>query len=311
MGATALPIDRVTAIALDPGARVVVGGAVRTSIDGSVFGVPDLFDLQAGGLRVEGPSSELQYTLTPTGGIGTGCALAGVQSPCLVPRIGQLAHARLKTQGELMSTLTGSVSIESVLPPPPAPPVTPAVVSVLEVVAALTAALVVVTALRRWAARRTRTALGRVRSAAREAMRATTGDATLVGVRTQIQAMLERATKLDGARRACARRLAKMDSATLERRREACARSSSPEAAEALTWLTAECAEAARLESDLASSVVGLERIESALRVVALRTREHRGTRARVAQGDPVDAMALELELRDEAFAEVGLRADR
>jgi hypothetical protein len=101
-----------------------------------------------------------------------------------------------------------------------------------------------------------------------------------------------------------------MDRTALERRREACARSSSPEAGEALTWLTAECAEAARLESDLASSVVGLERIESALRVVALRTREHRGTRARIAKNDPVDALALELELREEARAEVGLTAD-
>jgi hypothetical protein len=61
---------------------------------------------------------------------------------------------------------------------------------------------------------------------------------------------------------------------------------------------------ATRLESDLASSVVGLERIESALRVVTLRTREHRGTRARAGTGDPVDAVALELELRDEAIGE-------
>jgi hypothetical protein len=305
MASTPLPIDRVTAIALDPGAHVVVGGLVRTSVDGSVFTVPDLFDLQAGGLQVVGPSSEAQFTLAPTGEVGGGCALAGVQSPCLVPRIAQLAHARLKTQGELASTLTGSVEIVGVVPPPPAPPITPKIVGVLEVVAAIAALLVVFAAVRRFVAARARSALGRVRAAAREAMRATTGDATLDGLHNQVRAMLARANSLDEARQACAHKLAQIDRRALERRREACARSQSPDAAEALTWVTAECAEAARLESDLASSVVGLERIESALRVVTLRTREHRGTRARVAKGDPVDAVALELELRDEALDEV------
>ena len=90
----------------------------------------------------------------------------------------------------------------------------------------------------------------------------------------------------------------------LDRKRDAYARSSSPEAAETLAWLTAECAEAERLESDLSSSMLGLQRIESALRVVTLRVREHRGTRARVARHDPVDGAAAELHLRDEARAE-------
>jgi hypothetical protein len=116
--------------------------------------------------------------------------------------------------------------------------------------------------------------------------------------------MLARAVDLDAARRACAARLARIDRASLERRREATARSTSPDAAETLAWLTAEQAEAERLQSDLSSSILGMDRIESALRVVVLRAREHRGTRARVA-GDAVDGAALELALRDEAMVEV------
>ncbi len=116
--------------------------------------------------------------------------------------------------------------------------------------------------------------------------------------------MLARACDLDRARVACERRLARIDRAALDRKRDAFARSGAPEAAEALAWLTAEQAEAERLASDLSSSVVGLQRIESALRVVTLRVREHRGTRARIARHDPVDAAAAELALRDEASAE-------
>jgi hypothetical protein len=89
------------------------------------------------------------------------------------------------------------------------------------------------------------------------------------------------------------------------------ARSTSPDAAEALAWLTAECAEAERLQSDLSSTLVGLERIESAMRVVSLRAREGRGTRARAEHADPVDATALELVLREEALVEVEAEVPR
>ena len=71
-----------------------------------------------------------------------------------------------------------------------------------------------------------------------------------------------------------------------------------------MTWLAAEHAEAARLEADLAASTVGLERIESALRVLAMRARAHRGVSARARRADPVDAVAVELELREEGLAE-------
>jgi len=98
-----------------------------------------------------------------------------------------------------------------------------------------------------------------------------------------------------------------MDHAALAKRTEACAQSATPDAAEALAWLTAERAEAVRLEGDLAASIAGLERIESALRVVAMRARAHRGVRARATRADPVDAVAAELELREEGLAEADL----
>jgi hypothetical protein len=315
---TALALDRVTALQLDPGAQVVVHGVVSTSVDGSVFDVAmqadglspgamragGLFDLAAGGLRIVQQSVDRhEYTLASTGSPGPGCAAAGLGSPCLVPRLAALAHERLKTSAELAQTLSGRVELEGVIAPP-VPLVTPQVASALSggaVMATLAVFAWIAIIVRR---RRARSALGRVRAAAREAIAVTRRDPTLERVRAQVHAMLTRAEQLDEARRACAARLARIDPATLERRREAIARSNSPEAAEALAWLTAECAEAERLQSDLSSCLVGLERIESAMRVVSLRAREGRGTRACVAHADPVDGTALELVLREEALVE-------
>jgi hypothetical protein len=315
---TALALDRVTALQLDTGAQVVVHGAVSTSVDGSVFDAVmqadglspgamragGLFDLAAGGLRIVQQSVDRhEYTLASTGTPGPACTAAGLGSPCLVPRLAVLAHERLKTSAELASTLSGAVQLEGVIAPP-APIVPPPVASVLSgsaVVATLAVFAWVALVLRR---RRAQSALGRVRAAAREAIEATRRDPTLERVRAQVHAMLTRAEQLDEARAACAGRLSRIDRANLERRREAMARSSSPEAGEALAWLTTECAEAERLQSDLSSSLVGLERIESAMRVVSLRARQGRGTRARVAHADPVDGAALELVLREEALIE-------
>ena len=264
-----------------------------------------MFDLAAGGLRlVEQHPDSHEYKLASTGTVGPGCVAAGMDSPCLVPRLAVLAHERLHTASEFAGTLTGGVELDGIVAPP-VPAMAPETVSALSVVAVVvalvTAAWLALVSLRR----RARTALGRVRTATRDAIRATSRDPSLEPVRLQVRAMLERATQLDVARRACIAKLARIDRSSLERRREAAARSTSPEAAEALTWLTEEQAEAHRLECDLSSSVLGMERIESALRVVTLRAREHRGTRARVERGDPVDVAALELALRDEAMVEV------
>jgi hypothetical protein len=263
-----------------------------------------LFDLASGGLRlVEQHPERHEYVLASSGDAGVACASAGVPSPCLVPRVASLAHERLKTQGELLATLHGGVELDGVIAAP-LPLVAPATLARASVAGVLVLAVVLSLLLVRWPHRRSRTALGRVRAAARVALRALRGDTSSDRLRSEIRAMLVRAHELDEARRACARRLSRIDRGALDRKRDAYARSTSPEAAETLAWLTAEQAEAERLESDLSSSVLGLQRIESALRVVTLRVREDRGTRARIGRGDPVDAAAAELRIRDEALEE-------
>jgi hypothetical protein len=315
---TAVLFDRVTTLSVDPGAHVVMHGIVRTSVDGSMFDAlmqwdglsagasraGGLLDPVAGGLDVVGQRTDHHaYDLVPTGAPGPACVAAGVSSPCLVPRLADLGHDRLRTGAEFASSLEGSIEIE-VMEPPAAPLLTlreVATVAVMVGVAAFVLALAM--ALRR----RARSPMGRVRAASREAMRATGGDATLQRLHAQVRVLVARASLLDRARRSCARRLRRMDHAALAKRTEACAQSATPDAAEALAWLTAERAEAVRLEGDLAASIAGLERIESALRVVAMRARAHRGVRARATRADPVDAVAAELELREEGLAEANL----
>jgi len=314
--ATALPLDRVTSLLLDSGAHVAVRGLATTSLDGSSFDAAvqwdalspgasragGLFDFAAGGLRlVEQHPERHEYVLAATGAVGPACAAAGAESPCLVPRLAELAHERLRTREELATTLSGEVQVEGAIAGAPAAGVGVGVAVAVAVGVAVGVAIAVAVVRARRAAH---VELRRVRATAREAMRAMRGDPTFDRVREHVRAMLARAFELDRARCACARKLAVLDRGALERKREACARSAAPEAGEALSWLTAECAEAARLESDLASSVIGLQRIESALRVFALRLREYRGTRARMTRADPVDAAASELEIRDDSLTE-------
>lgn len=313
---TPLPLDRVTALALDPGASVVVRGLTTTAVDGSSFDAAmqwdalaagtsragGVFDLAAGGLRiVEQHPERHEYVLASDGGSAPACAAAGAPSPCLVPRLATLAHERLRTQGELAATLKGGVELEGVMAPPL---VTPRTAATLECAGVLLAAILAAGLALVWIRRRRRTLLGRVQRAAREALRATRGNPTLDTIRTQVRAMVARARDLDGSRRACARRLRRVDRAALDLKRRVYARSQTPGATDALAWVAAEHDETLRLERNLASSVLGIERIESALRVVTLRVREDRGTRARVARHDPVDGAAVELRLREEAMEE-------
>jgi hypothetical protein len=309
------PLDRVTPLAVDPGGHVVMHGAVRTSVDGSVFDAllqwdglaagasrpGGLFDPIAGGMEVAWQDTgRHEYDLTWAGARGPACVAAAVSSPCLVPRLAELGHDRLQTGAQFASTLQGSVGLE-VTAPPPVPLVTlrdVATAAVVVGVAALVMAFAV--AVRRLA----RSPMGRVRAASREAMRATRGDATLQRLRAQVRELVGHASQFDAARRAFARKLRRIDHADLAKRTEACVRSRAPDAAEALAWLTEERAEAERLDADLAASIAGLERIESALRVVTMRAREHRGIRARAARADPVDAVTTEFELREEGLAE-------
>ena len=152
---------------------------------------------------------------------------------------------------------------------------------------------------------RKKTPIEEVRAAAKKARKATAGDPSLRAAHTAIDRLVARAEKLEEARRACAEKRKSIDVADLEARRARWGASDAPEAKEALLALTAELAEAARLEADLSSSAVGIERIASALRLLPLRVREHRGTRATEKGDDPVDALMSELEAREQAIAEV------
>jgi hypothetical protein len=297
-----LPLDRVTALALDDGAHIEVHGRVATTVDGRTFDAADLFDFAAGGLRVvDHDGARFAYSLEATGRTADGCAAAGAPAPCLVPRLAALAHERLRTVKELTGTLSGGIELEAL----PAESALPAIVGKLAAGGLGFACAVVVA----WVAfalprRLARTALGRVRIAARQALRATKGDETLARVRKQIRILVVRAHEIDSARRACAKKVRRIDRTALARRLQACSRSSVPEAAAAVASLTAEQAEAVRLEGDHASSVMDLERIESALRVVVLRAGERRGL---ATTSDPVDALVAELDLRDQAIAEADL----
>ena len=297
-----LPLDRVTALSMEPGAVVGLSGQVTASLDGSSLDAASLFDFAAGGLRVvDADPAHFAYVLAPTGQYAPACASVG-GLPCLVPRLAVLAHERLHTAGELASTLSGSIELES----HPRPSAAPAILGAF----ALAAAFVGVALAVAWAAvalsrRAARTAMGRIRIAARRALHATRGDATLDDARTQIGALVVRARHLDAQRR---------DRGALERRADACARSTVPVAPAALASFSAEHAAAVQLESDHRSVIVELERIESVLRTAAIRvggaaSGAQYGPRARLGQGsralvDPVDALVTELDLRDEAFAE-------
>jgi hypothetical protein len=310
----AAPIDHVAPITMDPGGTAVLSGAMRTSIDGSVFDAVmqwdtfpiaathpgGMYDLAAGGLKiVEQHPDTHTYIVAPMGTPGSACALANIESPCLVPRLAVLAHERLHTSSELAATLSGGIETELHEAPPPAPNW-----AGLAIFGAMLVVLVGTLAVGAWLHAGSRSLIGRVRAAARAARRATKGDVTLAGVRARIEELVLRAQKLEVVRKASLGKLRGIERVGLERERDAWARCASADAPVAVEQLTAECAEAARLESELASSVAGLERIASALRLVALRTRQHRGTRARVAVGDPVDALDEELALRDEAIRE-------
>jgi hypothetical protein len=304
-----LPLDRVTALSMEPGAVVGVSGRVTASIDGSSFDAANLFDFAAGGLHVvDTDPAHFAYVLAPTGQSMPACAAAG-GLPCLVPRLDVLAHQRLHTATELASTLSGSIELES----HPKPSAAPAIVSMLTILAlGLGAALALAWAAVRLSRRAAKTALGRVRLAARAALRVTHGDATLLGVRTLIRALVARARQLDALRRACARKLARIDRGALERRADACARSTVPVAGAALESFAAESAAAAQLESDHGAAVLELERIESTLRTVTLRVAgagRPFARRLRLGDGaagaDPVSGLLTELDLREQAIEEV------
>ncbi len=275
-----LAIDRVTAVAMTDGDHLEVDGSLVSSLDGTVFGPAVLFDYASGGLRVVDATPD-GAMLAPTGVSAAACTAVGASTPCLVPRLGDLAHARLRTVAEFAPTLSGTMSLT--LRKAPAPVVTPvARAASVWLGAACMMGACAWMALAFWRSR-SKSALGRVRAAARRALRATRGDGTLEPVRRQVRALVERAAEAEGVRRAAARALRR-----------------APAVAAVPPALPLERTEVLRLEADRATASAELERIASALRVVALRARSSPRRRG----ADPVDALVGELDLRDEAAAE-------
>jgi hypothetical protein len=276
-----LPLDRVTALAMESGTRVTLRGRVTASFDGSSFDAGRLFDFAAGGLEVIGADpARFAYVVEATGRDAPACARVGSPSPCLMPRLDVLAHERLRSAAELASTLSGNVELESRPPNSAGAGIIGTLGAAGICAAAALGAAWLAIALRR---RLGRSALLRVRGAARRAMRATRGDATLDPVRRQIRSLVDRARQLDALRRDCARKLGRMDRGA------------------ALVSLPAERDAAARVARDHASAVVEIARIESALRAVALRSDSRTGVSPRA---DLVAALVTELDLRDQAIAE-------
>ncbi|HEX4446814.1 MAG TPA: hypothetical protein VH044_08765 [Polyangiaceae bacterium] len=300
----ALPLDRVTAIAIEPGARFEVHGRVVASLDGTSFDAARLFDFAAGGLRVvDAAPDRFAYVLEATGEDAPACATAGAPAPCLIPRLATLAHERLRTETELASTLSGSLELEART----ASSVSSGAGSFLSRGVAGACLVVVFVWLALTLSRRAgQTSMGRVRIAARRALRAIHGDATLEPVRQRIRALVDRARAVDAVRITSTRTLSRVDRAALDRRAHALAAAAVPQAAAASASIEAERAEVARLETERVSAVVELERIESALRVVALRARSRVALDAQPgARGpDAIDALIGELDLRDQAVAE-------
>jgi hypothetical protein len=301
-GAVRVPLDRLTAIDMPAGGRVVVRGALTTSIDGSTFDAVAMLDLEAGGLRVAEAHPEAHtYVLAATGSASSACAAVGGKA-CLVPRLVSLAHERLRTGSELATTLSGGLEVEGPLAPGAREIAAGLAARVAVFLGGMMAVAMLAGAVRRWLRFRRRP-LARVRAAARAALAATRGDPTLAPQHVAVGDLVERARQLEAQGRECLERLRRIDREGIARRIEEQTRAGATGASGTLAWLTRERDEAARLEGEVAATRVGLERIESALRVVALQARDA----PRGGAGDPsepLDALAQELDLRAASLAE-------
>jgi len=265
----------ITALALPPGASATIEGVVETSFDGTRLSARELFDFEAGGIRVarvDGARVVLEAADAP----GAACAAAGVASPCLVPRIADHAHARLMTVEDFRASLKGDLAMSIAVPPAP-PSRAPLVVAVLALLAAaLTTALGLL-------ARRRSSPFGRVSIAASLARRAAGSDPTLSIVREEIERMVEHARDVERIRRGCVDALEKVRAAPGQR-------------------LAEERDEERRLTDDHARAVGRLNEIAAALRLVPLRVREARNVR--FGGPAPIEAIVAELSLRERAMSE-------
>ncbi len=300
-----------------PGGEIVLEGALRSTIDGAVLdaatrtdyalGVPTTrpggyFEIERAGLRLV-TSDPITHSvkLVASGGDASACEAAGLAGPCLVPRTKDLAREGMIAEGELARSLHGK--IEAKVPRVAvAAPIPPAPLASYGLFGA--AGLLLGAAGASFARKRRASPMGRVRAEADRARAATSRDPSLGELHRKIVDLVARAESLDATRLACEARARKIDRAALLGRR-ATLEKGGPEAADTLGWIDREIAEADRVDEDARLAIAGIERVIAALSVIALASREERGVRVRAEVDDPVEAVRVELERREEARAEV------
>ncbi len=290
-----IALDGATPVTVEPGGRLVVSGLLTTSTDGCSFDgaatwclAPDgrsplpvpggLFDWAAGGLRVveQRPAEHLVF-VSATGAAGAACVAAGVPAPCLVPRLSAIAHDRLLTKRELAATLSGHVEVRTAVAGPVA---TSAAYAAPVAACGGLAALALAAGVVRCKVQRP---MSRVRAAARRLLRASRTQPAFSGLSDAVGALVGRAAAIDAASRVCVRAVRR-------------APPTSPSEAER--------AERERIEHASAAARLELDRIETALRVAALRAE------ARIDPGSPcetahaLEALQTELAIGEQALDE-------
>lgn len=307
-------LETVSLPDLVPGEEIVLKGSVRTTFDGTVYDAVSrtdvgpagpvvrrdgLFDPETSGFRVASHDPVThEVRLVVTGTASQACAARGIPAPCLVPKIKEAALERLLTEAELRATLQGSLSADLPIAKPPA--VAPGRVAGLAAIGlGLLVALLGVVAL---VAGERATAIAAVHRAAKKALRELGGDRAHATLRAKIDTLLAHAEKLDRAREKAAARLQKLDIRALEEKTRRLANEGA--SADAKGWAEKELAAALEVEADYKKALVGLERVESALGVVALSSREERGVRVDAAVADALAEIEDELALREAALAE-------
>jgi hypothetical protein len=313
----ALSLSELKPIALPdvvPGEEIVMKGTVRTSFDGTVYdaisrtdttpGGPvtrrgGLFEPETTGFRVasQDPTTH-EVHLVATGTGGEACLALGMAAPCLIPRVSEAAHERLLSEAELRATLVGQVTAALPEGPPPAVP-TSRVAGGMVGIAGLVLAL---TGLVAYLAQKRQSPMTAVKKAADKARSEIRGDRAFDTLRVKIDDLVHHAEKLERVRETTEARLAKLDVRALERKTRELANRGAAEDVRA--WAEKELDEALTLKKDHEKSVHGLERVVSALGVVALSSREERGVRVDDAVKDALAEVSDELSLREEALRE-------
>lgn len=309
-----LALEAPTHLPMRPGEHVTLRGALVTSHDGARLDAsasyaqdgavrgPGLFDLAAGGLRLAGSGTVAHdVRVLADEQPGAGCVAAGVASPCLLPRLGSLAHERLLTTVDFAGTLRGRLELVRA-------PVVPAAVAFLRLservgfaLAGLTVLVGLAVAFVRWRRALAARPWGEVRTAAREVRALLGDDGTLGEVRRQVSELVERAERIERARRSAARLVGR------EGLRPAGAASAWME--DATAELSREDAARARLRAEVQAHEASLRKIASALRTACLLGRSSPAALVELAPGGLLVDLDDALSRRDGALQEVALLA--